>query len=101
MNWLSPQYRILHGKKLSSEIFNKLRTYFETGSLFCYYENERVALVTRLENFEDTTYTIYELKSGSLLNINSEQYYIEPQLQNDYINGDYNISNILVIKEKE
>lgn len=101
MNWLSPLYRILHGKKLSNEVFNKLRTYFEVGSLFCYYNNERVALVTALENSYEAIYTIYELKPNSLLKINSEQYYIEPQVQTDYIDGGYNISNILLIKEKE
>ena len=99
MQWLPPSYRILYCDNCNMKIYNKLKTYKEQGSLFCMFNDERVALVTDIELEDKIKFVIYELKPGALSKINYQDYYIELDIKQQYLDWSIvEVSNILTIK---
>lgn len=99
MHWLPPKYRILYCDNCNKEIYDKLKAYKEQGSLFCMFNNERIALVTDIELKDKLKFIIYELKPGALSKINYQDYYIELDIKQPYIDWSVlEVSNILTIK---
>ena len=102
MQWLPPMFRLIYSRdKINSELFNQLNNYLSQASLFCALDDKMVGLVTKMDKQDDgrVLFTLYELSVGYLAVVNSEQYFIEIELQQNYIKGnDITVSNILRIR---
>ena len=105
MQWLPPMFRLVYSRdRINSELFNQLNNYLSQASLFCSLDNKMVGLVTKMDKQDDgrVLFTLYELSVGDLAGVNSEQYHIEVELQQNYIkDSDISVSNILRLKHEE
>ena len=105
MQWLPPMFRLVYSKdRINSELFNQLQNYLSQASLFCKLDNKISGLVTKMDKQDDgrVLFTLYELSVGYLAEVNSEQYYIEVELQQNYIkDSDISVSNILRLGHAE